>query len=164
MRLLLVDNLVLPDRDDLDALDVHPHLGLISLAAVAERVGHKVTIFDPKRCVRSGALPYDDSLHRRFATLLLDANPDAAGFTTLGCSFLFALKVARFLKTARPRLPILLGGPHATILHREIIERYPDFDVIVRHEAEETLPCVLESLDSREFGAIPGVTWRSPNE
>src|SRR5258706_16151410 len=164
MHLLLVDNLVLPDRDDLGALDVHPHLGLISLAAVAEREGHHVAILDPKRYVRSATLAYDGKLHRNFGDILLAASPDAVGFTTLGCSFLFAVKVARYLKKARPGLPILLGGPHATILHREVMADFPEFDVIVRHEAEETFPCVLDSLESREFGAIPGLTWRSRSE
>jgi hypothetical protein len=36
MKVLLVDNLVMPEEGSLSLLDVHPHLGLLSLAAVAE--------------------------------------------------------------------------------------------------------------------------------
>ena len=54
MRLVLVDNFVLPDGLDPSLFDVHPHLGLISIAAVAQRGGHEVTIYDPKREVRFG--------------------------------------------------------------------------------------------------------------
>ena len=161
MRLLLVDNLVLPEESDLELLDVHPHLGLLSLAAVARQNGHEVTIYDPKWRIRSGQLPYDHRLYQRMAADLLRSAPDAVGFTTLGASFLVALNVAGILDRVAPDLPILLGGPHATMLARDILERFPQFDVIVRHEAEETLPAVLHHLEQRAFEGIPGITWRT---
>lgn len=160
MRLLLVDNLVMPEEENLELLDVHPHLGLLSLAAVAGRDGHQVEIYDPKRLIRARVLPYDETLYERVAADLLRARPDALGFTTLGCSFLFAINVARIVKRAEPELPILLGGPHATMLSREILERFAQFDVIVRHEAEQTLPGVLHHLERRSFEDIPGISWR----
>lgn len=162
MRLTLVDNLVLPDQHDLHLLDTHPHLGLLSLAAVATAAGHQVTIYDPKRYILSGALPYDETVYERVADALLLEQPDAVGFTTLGCSFLFVLGVGRELERRAPDLPLLLGGPHATMLARPILERYSPFDVVVRHEAEETLPTVLGRLEQRSFLGVPGVTWRSP--
>jgi len=161
MRLTLVDNLVLPDRGRLDMLDIHPHLGLLSLAAVATADGHDVTIWDPKRAVRFGELPYDDSLYELSATRLLADRPEVIGFTTLGCSFLYTLGVARAVKRRQPELPILLGGPHATMLARPILERYPVFDVVVRHEAESTLPALLAELPTGSFDQIPGLTWRT---
>lgn len=161
MKLTLVDNLVMPEEHLLELLDVHPHLGLLSLAAVAERDGQVVQIYDPKRLIRSGALSYDETVYDRAAQSLLSQRPDAVGFTSLGCSFLFALNVAARLKRHEPELPILLGGPHATMLHREILERFTQFDVIVRYEADEIFPAVLANLESRDFAAIPGVSWRA---
>ena len=70
-------------------------------------------------------MPYDETLYARVASELLASGlPDMVGFTTLGCSFLFALNVAAVLKRSEPELPILLGGPHATMLHRQILERF----------------------------------------
>ena len=46
------------------------------------------------------------------------------------------------------------------MLARPILERYPDFDVVVRHEAEPTIGAVLSALPNRSFGDIPGITWR----
>jgi len=161
MHLVLVDNLVFPERDDIQELDVNPHLGLVSLAAVAQLHGHTVSIIDPKRLVQSETLAYDRTLYAHLGSLLLGESPDAVGFTTLGCSFILAVKVAAYLKRIEPELPILLGGPHATILHHQILERFQQFDVVVRHEAEETLPAVLAALSSRHFANIPGVSWRS---
>ncbi|HWA60627.1 MAG TPA: radical SAM protein [Caulobacteraceae bacterium] len=159
--MILVDNLVLPETGSLAELDVHPHLGLLALAASAEREGHGVTIFDPKRLVLRGELPHDASLYDRMADRLLDACPDVLGFTALGCSFLFAANVAERMKRRRPSLPILLGGPHATMLDEAILRAFPQFDVVVRHEADETFPLVLDRLDRRSFADVPGVTWRT---
>src|SRR5215470_8262627 len=163
MRITLVDNLVMPEEHSLELLDVHPHLGLLSLAAVAERDGHVVQIYDPKRLIRSGALSYDETIYDRAAQSLLSQRPDVVGFTSLGCSFLFALNVAARLKRQQPTLPILLGGPHATMLHREILERCTQFDVIVRYEADEIFPAVLANLETRDFAGIPGLSWRVNN-
>ncbi len=160
MKLVLVDNLVMPEEGSLDFLDVHPHLGLLALAAVAESAGHTVQIIDPKRLIKSGKLAYDPTLYESAALQVLAQGPEAVGFTTLGCSFLFALNVAALLKAIEPELPILLGGPHATMLHRQILERFPQFDVIVRYEADEIFPGVLDNLETRNFNGIPGLSWR----
>src|SRR5437660_3090663 len=160
MNVLLVDNLVMPEDGSLALLDVHPNLGLLALAAAAESAHHTVQIYDPKRLLKWGELQYDSMLYERVAAELLSRRPSVVGFTTLGCSFLFAVNVAAILKRSEPDLPILLGGPHATMLDRQILENFPQFDVIVRHEADETFPFVLEELGLRRFEAIPGITWR----
>jgi len=164
MRVLLVDNLVLPEEGSLALLDVHPHLGLLALAAVGESDGHKIQIYDPKRLIKSGKLPYDATLYERAVCDILAAHPDAVGFTALGCSFIFALNVAALIKKQEPELPILLGGPHATMLHRQILERFRQFDVIVRYEADEIFPSVLEKLERRDFRGISGLSWRGRTE
>jgi radical SAM superfamily enzyme YgiQ (UPF0313 family) len=160
MRLVLIDNFVMPDSADATLFDVHPHLGLTSLAAVAARNNHLVAIYDPKREIRFGRHSYDQTFYHRATEDILRLQPDAIGFTTLGCSFLFAVNVAALIKRREPELPILLGGPHATMLDRQILETYGQFDIVVRHEAEETLPPLLAKLDTRSFDGIPGVTWR----
>ncbi len=160
MRLTLVVNLVMPDIGRLSLLDLHPNLGLLSVAAVAKREGHTVRIYDPKRAVRFKQVAYDASLYEQVAFIILRDRPDAIGFTTLGCSTLFALNVAEHIKRQEPEVPLLFGGPHATMLHRQLLERFPQVDVVVRHEAEETLPGVLRNLERRQFDSIPGISWR----
>jgi radical SAM superfamily enzyme YgiQ (UPF0313 family) len=161
VRLVLVDNFVMPERLDPTLFDVHPHLGLISLAAAAACDGHQVAIYDPKREIRFGRHAYDERFYARAAADILALVPDAVGFTTLGCSFLFAVNTAALLKAREPDLPVLLGGPHATMLDRPILETYRQFDIVVRHEAEETLSPLLAGLETRGFDGIPGITWRA---
>ena len=111
--------------------------------------------------MKAGQLSFDTTLYEHAAAEILASHPDVVGFATLGCSFLFAHNVSAILKRRRPDLPIMAGGPHATMLHREILTRFRQFDIIVRHEADETLPAILDNLQARTFGHIPGVSWRS---
>ena len=161
MRLTLVDNLVFPVGRQHTDFDVHPNIGLASLAAVVRLAGHDVRIVDPKREVRQGRLALGPDLYRDAAEALLAGSPDAVGFTTLGCSFIFTVRVAEQLKRLAPGLPVLLGGPHATVLDRAIMEAFPVVDVIVRHEAEDTIGPVLDALPTMRLSAVPGVTYRT---
>lgn len=158
--MLFIDNMVLPEGGDSEGVDLQPHLGLCSLSAVLREGGRRARIWDPKAALYRGQLVADESLYHRASAIILDLEPEVVGFTALGSSMLFALRVALLLKQARPDLPILLGGPHASILHREILERFDCFDVVVRHEAERTLPQVLDRLAGRDLAEIPGVSWR----
>src|SRR5262249_28718355 len=69
------------------------------------------------------------------------------------------LKIADYLKRFDPDLPIILGGPHATVLDHVIIKRFRQFDVIVRNEAELKLLPLLDALPSGQLDQVPGITF-----
>jgi radical SAM superfamily enzyme YgiQ (UPF0313 family) len=168
MRILFVDNLLLDTTLDVDnpfrSFDLQPHLGLLSLIAVAEGAGHEGMLYDPKLALSRGTLSFDGDLYQNIANDLLQKNPDVIGLTTLGCNFICTLKVAAHLKRMNPEVPILLGGPHATILDQEIIKRFPQFDVIARNESELNLLPLLEGLPQMRLNGVPGITFRRGSE
>jgi radical SAM superfamily enzyme YgiQ (UPF0313 family) len=161
MRVVFVDNLLLEHRGGgIHHVALQPHLGLISLRAVAEAAGHQGLLYDPKLALARAELRLDPSLYREAARHILDLEPDVVGLTSLGCNFICTLKIATHLKGARPDLQVLLGGPHATVLARPILERFDVFDVIARNEAELTLPLLLRALGTDGLGDVPGITHR----
>ena len=162
MRVVFVDNLLFEDSEGVRKYVLQPHVGLISLIAVLEAAGHDAELIDPKLEVHR-SLNLDDRLYRDIARHILQAHPDVVGMTSLGCNFVCTAKVATYLKRWKPRLPILLGGPHATVLDREIAHRFPEFDCIVRNEAELTILPVLENLHAGTLGDLPGITFRAGN-
>lgn len=164
MKLVFVDNLLLDFRDGKYQFDLQPHLGLISLIATAESAGHNAHLYDPKLDLSKGDLRLDSSLYKNIATRIIAMKPDVVGVTSLGCNFICTAKIAKYLKSLQPDLPILLGGPHATILDKQILRRFREFDVIVRHEAEATLLPVLDALADRKFESIAGISYRSGTE
>ena len=123
--------------------------------------GHEPEIYDPKLDLLNGHLQFESSLYEKFALRILERHPDVVGFTALGCNFNCVVKVADHIKRLVPELPVLLGGPHATILHREILERFSSFDLVVRNEAEQTLPPLLNRLARMDIGDLPGVSYRN---
>lgn len=161
MRIVFVDNLLLEDKGGTPDYVLQPHLGLISLIAVAESAGHEGLLYDPKLAVASGELHLDEDLYRDIADEIARLRPDVVGLTTLGCNFICTLKIADYLKRSDPDLPIILGGPHATVLDQVIIERFRQFDVIVRNEAELKLLPLLDALMSGKLDDVPGVTYLS---
>lgn len=161
MRICFVDNVLLGRTDAGYAVDLQPHLGLISLIAVLREQGHVATLYDPKIDLVRGALRLNGDLPLRAARRIAEHEPDIVGFTSLGCNFICTARIAREIRGLLPNAPIMLGGPHATILDREIIERFPQFDVIARHEAEATIGALVDALGGRgELAHVAGVTYR----
>jgi radical SAM superfamily enzyme YgiQ (UPF0313 family) len=162
MRLSLVDNLLITRRGREVVYDLQPHLGLLSLIGAAQAAGHHCRLIDPKLELHAGRVQLDATLYRRIARSVLETGPDAVGLTSLGCNFVCTVKIARYLKQELPELPILLGGPHATILDQCVMQRFPEFDYVVRNEAEVTLPLLLGAIGAGRLPvAVPGVTYRA---
>lgn len=161
MRVVFIDNLLFEDAEGILRYSLQPHLGLISLIAVLERGGHEGLLYDPKVEIARGKLQLNSSLYRDMAKQILEMNPDVVGLTSLGCNFICTAKVAGYLRSWMPELPILLGGPHATVLDRVILRSFPQFDVIARSEAECTILPLLEALPNRAFFDVPGITFRA---
>ena len=99
---------------------------------------------------------YEVDLHHG----LLAYGADVVGFTALGCNFQCVVRAAEVIRRRRPDLPLLLGGPHASILHEQILSSFSTFDIVFRHEAEETLLPALERLGTSDLSGIPGVSFR----
>lgn len=160
MRIVFVDNILIDRTRPGKPYDLQPHLGLLSLIGACEDAGIEGLLFDPKLSLAAGNLSLDASLYPAMGSRILEMDPDVVGFTSLGANFICTLQVAAYVKRNRPLTPVLLGGPHATILHREILSQFPVFDVIVRHEAEETIVPILRNLASNELASIGGISYR----
>src|SRR6266403_4089487 len=161
MKITFVQNFLLDSSGSPSADYLYPHLGLISLIAEIENSRHVSFLYDPMLQLQRGRLTLDRSIYSDIASQLLETEPDAIGFTALGCNFVAVAKIARHIKQRSPKTLILLGGPHSTVLESQIMLKFTDFDVLVRGEAEETIVPVLDALDSgRELSAIRGISYR----
>ena len=161
MRVLLVDNVLLEQTATGFTATVQPHLGLISLIAVMRTHGHDARLYDPKLDLVRGEVRLGPSFYRTVAERIVAQRADVVGFTSLGCNFACTVRIAAHVRALRPDTPILLGGPHASIVDDPILRAYPQFDAIVRNETEGVIGDVLGALAGRgSLAAIPGVTYR----
>lgn len=143
----------------------HPvPLGLALLAAVLRAAGHDAAIHV------AGLDPWDGADSARALAAALDGHaPDLVGITTATATWPTARRAAQLARSLRPSAPIVLGGPHATLLPESVLAE-PAVDVVARGEAEETLPALVAALagpaaapgPARDAALtrIPGLTWR----
>jgi hypothetical protein len=162
MHIVLVDNFFYLRSVERVEVTVSPHLGLMSLASVLESVGHVVSIVDPKLVFSAGdwRLPCQQ-FYEAWAHTILSLGADIVGFTALGRTLPHAVAAATRIKALRPELPVLVGGPHATILGPALLEAFDCFDVVVRHEAETTIVRVVEAVHAgRDLGNLVNLVFR----
>jgi len=137
-------------------------LGILSLAAALEEAGHAVTVLDFTPGLANGELPADGSLYPLIARSIHDKHPDVIGFSSMCSSFHLALRMAEAAKREMPEIPVIFGGPQASVADRDILESFPFVDMVLRGEAEQTLPQLIDEISSgSEACNTEGLTWRA---
>lgn len=127
-----------------------PPLNLALLAAIAERHGHDVTIMDGE----AEQITLEAMVERAVAS-----KPDVIGFTATSPFFHISKTVAEGIKRIAPQIPIVVGGPHVTIMKEEAL--LPAFDYAFVGEAEESWPQFLNQLgQGREVSNVAGIIFR----
>jgi len=146
-------------------------VGILSLAAVLEAKGLQPAVVDLNRvyyewlrdsnrdktdfCGYAGA---------RFAARDFDGF-DFFGFSTVCSSYPVTLRIAAEVKRAHPNSVVVLGGPQASVVDVPTLRAFPSIDLVVRGEAEQTLPELVDALGGgRSFADVPGLTFRRQNE
>lgn len=143
-----------------------PHLGVLSLAAVLEQGGLRPRVIDLNRLYYEylgqglcGVEPFAEWA----AGAILSHRAELYGFGSICSSYPLTLRIARNVKRAQPDKAIVLGGPQASVVDLSTLAAFPFVDFILRGEAEQTLPLLLEELGGpRRFQNVAGLTWRSP--
>lgn len=143
-------------------------VGILSLAAVLEAKGLEPEVVD---------------LNRIYYRWLRDSNPqkidfcrfageyfatrkfDFYGFSTVCSSYPLTLRIAAEVKRAHAKSTVVLGGPQASVVDKSTLRAFPSIDMIVRGEAEQTLPQLIDALAGRgSIEAVPGITFRRDGE
>src|SRR6478752_2418647 len=143
-------------------------VGILSLAAVLEAKGLQPEVVDLNRVYYSWL---QDS-HRNKTDFCSFAGDyfasrdfDFFGFSTVCSSYPVTLRIAAEVKRTHPKSVIVLGGPQASVVDVSTLRAYPWIDLVVRGEAEQTLPELVNALGGgQSLAAVPGITFRRQNE
>src|SRR6478752_550555 len=141
-------------------------VGILSLAAVLEAKGLQPEVVDLNRVYYDWLQQSNRSnAEADFCSFAGDyfagRNFDFFGFSTVCSSYPVTLRIAAEVKRAHPRSAVVLGGPQASVVDVSTLRAYPSIDMVVRGEAEQTLPDLVEALaGDRPLAAIPGITFR----
>jgi len=109
--------------------------GLAPLSSAAKAHGFDIDLIDLRAL--SGWDAFREELTRR--------RPDGTALTMMSVDYNPATEAARIVKEVLPNVPVIVGGPHPTIMVEEVAE-IPAFDYIVTREGEITFPWLLGCL------------------
>jgi len=131
-------------------ISIWPPLNLAYLAAVAEKEGHEVRIIDGQ---------VEDMSLRKMIEHTVAFNPDIIGITATTPFYHIATDLTRGLKEANSKIPIVIGGPHITLVKDEAFS--PFFDYAFIGESEKSWPMFLERYQNDEdISSVKGILFR----
>jgi anaerobic magnesium-protoporphyrin IX monomethyl ester cyclase len=132
-----------------------PPLGILYLAKMIENEGHKVEVLD---CNVEGIHP-----EKILGNL---SSYDAIGMTVYSNpnELKNTIMLVERIKEKDPSFPVILGGPHCTILPQHALQTHPA-DICVQGEAEYRIPKILDAVQGKqELKTIPGIAYRKGSE
>ena len=133
-----------------------PPLGVTYVAAAFVAAGAEVRIFDYIVCGYS-----KEKLRKQ----LEDFQPDAIGATSVTMNFYEAQRILRDVKSYNPEIITMMGGPHVSFTAKETLRKYPEIDLIVIGEAEDTIAKLTLCLKQQnKWRDIRGIAYRQDDE
>lgn len=151
--------------EDLEELAYHVPLGILSLASVAGEKGMFPCIVDLNRLFFEYSWEEHTYRYRDFCSYahqqLAGREFDVIGFSTMCSSYPLTIRMAQEMRRTCPSTTIIFGGPQASVVAESTLDAFPFVDLVVRGEAEETFPMVLEALSGNgELSRVPGISFR----
>lgn len=129
-----------------------PPLGIANLAAVARRAGHEVRILDCEALQLTTV---------QSAKIILAWKPDYIGLSATTLGIFAAARVARIIKENQRSIKIIVGGPHITSIPEKTMHLFPQFDIGVTGEGEETILDLIDALENnRNLTNVCGLALR----
>ncbi len=129
-----------------------PPLGILYLATDLRNDGVDISVLD------QAAEGYSvDEVARWVA----QQDPDIAGFSALASSGKTAARIAWKVKERNPDIVTVFGNYYATFNDERILTTYPQVDIIVRGEGEETTKELVRTLEKgTSLKKVQGITFR----
>jgi anaerobic magnesium-protoporphyrin IX monomethyl ester cyclase len=131
-----------------------PLIGVAYIAAVLEEKGFEVTVID---------CPLLNMNYEGLKQEIIRFKPDMVGITSVTVTFSSAVQAAHVVKEVYPRVLVVLGGPHVTVLDEQTVNEHPDVDVVVRGEGEATMLELAELVaksNLKNLRDVKGITFR----
>jgi len=127
-------------------------LGLCYVAAAFEKAGAKVIILD--YIVRKY---FPEKLIEELSLF----QPDVIGATSVTMNFQKAVSIIKTAKEKFPSSITMMGGPHVSFDYKNTLMQYPEVDLIVVGEGEQTIAELVPVLgDQSAWQTIKGVAYR----
>lgn len=147
MKILLISPII-------DQPEPDPPIGLCYLQAYLDKMGFT-----------ESKILYAFKSYEKIEKEIRKFNPDIVGISCFTEFRRSSFKLAKLAKEINPNVKVVLGGPHATFMWKQIIENFDFVDFIVLSEGEITFYELLNALDKGlELNDVKGIVFRKNGE
>ncbi len=122
-----------------------PHNGLATLAAIIKKRGHEVLVVDY-------AFLFEDQ-DKDISFFIKEFNPDIVGVSIYTTNAPEADRIISRINEISQKLPLLVGGPHAS-LYTDLLEKNNKIDYVFVGEAELTILDVIEKAKKEKHPKV----------
>jgi len=131
----------------------HPPYGIAQLAAICEKLGHEVQVFD----ANAWRLPFSS-----VEEVLRADDWDMVGIGGITTTYSYVKSLVEECTKLDPKPLVTVGGGLLTSMPHDIMKLMPGIDVGVVGEGYVTLPEILTYLDqgSTNWISVDGIIWR----
>jgi radical SAM superfamily enzyme YgiQ (UPF0313 family) len=134
--------------------DYYSPIGINMLAALLRDAGYVVEIMDFQRKIIGQGFPWPEGYFAAATKELARVHGKVFAFTIMNVGFPWAVELAAIVRHLHPNAKIVFGGPHATLLGRQIIEHYPQVDVVACNEGELIVVPLMRALIAADQAAL----------
>lgn len=133
-----------------------PPLGVTYVAAAFAAAGAEVKIFDYIVCAYTR-----ENLEKQLKAF----RPDAVGATSVTMNFYKAQQILHDVKSYDPEIITMMGGPHVSFTAIDTLKSYPEIDLVVIGEGEDTIAELTHILKKKnKWQDVRGIAYRSGDE
>ena len=143
----------------------HP-IGLITMQEIINKKSEniRINVIDPNIELYYGNVKPSDIKNGDFdyfVNYILKNNPDVVGFSTIANTFDVTIRLAMAVRKKSSTVRIILGGPQASALARDVMETFSFVDMVFIGEGEIWMLPALEYLMSEsEESKLVNVVYR----
>jgi radical SAM superfamily enzyme YgiQ (UPF0313 family) len=135
-------------------LSTYPPLGLEYIGASLEQDGNNVEIID---------LGVEDLSRENLKNYL--AKSDAVGMSVYINNYTIAADIAKKIKEIDPDIPLILGGPHSTLVKGNVLAQIPNADISVESEGELVILDLVKFIQGiKKLSDVHGIHYKKDGE
>lgn len=136
-------------------------LGLLQLAASLRRISCRASILDFDLDAFGDQAASGDDFLDKAMDRICETGCKFVGVSVASATLPLGILLVRRIKSRSPDSVVILGGPGVYALEREILDAFPEVDIVVSGEGESTLPELIRALESRsDLASVAGISFR----
>jgi radical SAM superfamily enzyme YgiQ (UPF0313 family) len=130
-----------------------PPLGIAFLGAALEKAGVEVQVAD--FVVNPYSFSFLEEILKRF-------QPQFVGITSVTMTFNTAAEIVKDIKKIDPNIVTVMGGPHVSFCAEETMNLFPEIDIIVKGEGDESVVELTRAMENgRKWNQVEGILYRN---